>query len=784
MFKHNLILTIRNFKRFKSSFFINLIGLSTGLACTMFIYLWVTDEMNTDKYHAKDNRLFQVMEHQQYADHVMTTWSTPGLLARSLKEEFPDIEHAATTTWVNKMTLSYEDKNIKSDGWFVGSDFFNIFSYELIEGNADQVLTDKSSVVISDVLAHRIFGTTADLIGKSLKLDHDKSFLISGVYKKMPSESSQVFDFTLPFDAFMDENPWVKNWGSNGPRTYVTLKEGAQADEVTNKIAEFVKTKNENTNVTLFLKKFSDNYLYGRYENGHLIGGRIEYVRLFSIIAVFILLIACINFMNLATARASRRAKEVGIKKAVGAPKSTIITQYMTESLMMSLISFVVSIVIVYLLLPEFNEITGKEISNSFDLNVVLVFLGLTLGTGIISGSYPAIYLSGFTIVKVLKGEIKGSLAELWARKGLVIFQFTLSIILIVSVMVIYKQIDYVQSKSLGYDKDNMIYFDQEGKVEDHVETFLTGLQSIPGIVSATSTGHTLLYRNNNTSGLEWEGKDPEANILFENVRTNYGIFETLGLEFTEGRAFSKEFSTDTTKIIFNEAGIKAMSMEDPIGKTITLWGENKLEIIGVVKDFHFQSLHNEVKPLFFILTPENTWHIMARIQAGTEKQTLAELKAYYEDFNPGFAFEYNFMDETYKTHYEAEQRVSTLSRFFAGMAIVISCLGLFGLASFTAERRQKEIGIRKVLGSSVLNIVYLLSSDFTKLVGFSILLALPVSYYLISDWLDQFAFRISLEIWFFVGAGLLSLIIAWLTVGSQALRAAHVNPAECLRDE
>ncbi|SMD32617.1 ABC-type antimicrobial peptide transport system, permease component [Reichenbachiella faecimaris] len=784
MFKHNLILTIRNFKRFKSSFFINLFGLSTGLACTMLIYLWVLDEVNTDKYHANDERLFQVMEHQQYAENIMTTWSTPGILAEALKEEFPDIEYAATTTWVNKMTLTYEDKNLKAEGWYTGSDFFNIFSYDLLEGDTDQVLLDKNKIVISDALALKIFGTTEELIGKSLQLNHDESFLISGIYKKMPASSSTIFDFVIPFEKFKEANEWVTRWGNNGPRTYVTINPGVEADEVTNKIAEFVKTKNEGSNVSLFLKKYSDNYLYGRYENGHLTGGRIEYVKLFSIIAVFILLIACINFMNLSTARASRRAKEVGIKKAVGAPKSTIITQYMTESLIMSLISFVTSIVIVYLFLPQFNDITGKEISTAFGLNILSVFFGLTIFTGIISGSYPAIYLSSFTIVKVLKGDMKGTLAELWARKGLVVFQFTLSIILIVSVLVIYKQIDYVQSKSLGYNKDNMIYFSQEGKVEKNVETFLTQLKSIPGIVSATSTGHTLLNRNNNTSGLEWEGKDPDANILFENVRTNYGIFETLGMEFKEGRPFSRAFSTDTTKIIFNEAAIKAMNLENPIGQTITLWEENKMEIIGVVKDFHFQSLHNEVKPLFFILAPENTWHIMARIQAGIEKQTLAELKTFYEDFNAGFAFEFEFMDETYKAHYAAEQRVSTLSRYFAGMAIAISCLGLFGLASFTAERRQKEIGIRKVLGSSVMNIVYLLSSDFTKLVGLSILLALPISYYLISDWLDQFAFRISLEAWFFIGAGCLSLLIAWLTVGSQALRAAHVNPAECLRDE
>lgn len=784
MFKHNLILTIRNFKRFKSSFFINLFGLSTGLACTFFIYLWVADEMSVDQFHANDKVLHQVMEHQQYADNIMTTTSTPGLLARSLKEEFPDIKYAATTTWLNKFTLTHKEKNLKADGFFVGEDYFKLFSYNLITGQADQVLTDKMSIVISDELSTNIFGTTENVIGQSIQLDHDESFLVTGVFKKPPANSSYVFDFVLPFDKFMDIQPWVKNWGSNGPKTFVEINEGVTAEEVSAKIAEFVKTKNENSNVTLFLRKYSEGYLYGQYENGVQAGGRIEYIRLFSIIAIFILMIACINFMNLSTARASRRAKEVGIKKAVGAPKSTIIAQYMTESLLMSVLSFLVSIVMVYLFLPQFNEITDKQISNSLDLTVVSFFFVLTIATGIVSGSYPALYLSGFTIVKVLKGEVRGSLAELWARKGLVVFQFTLSIILIVSVLVIYKQIEFVQNKHLGYNKDNMIYFSQEGKVEDNVDTFLDRMKTIPGIVSATSTGHMLLYRNNNTSGLDWPGKDPEANILFENVRTNYDLFKTLDFKFKEGRPFSRDFSTDTTKIIFNEAAIRVMGLEDPIGKTVTLWGDNKLEIIGVVKDFHFQSLKNEVKPLFFILSPENTWFILARIQAGAEKQTLAALEQFYSEFNPGFTLEYEFMDQTYQSHYQAEQRVSTLSRYFAGMAIIISCLGLFGLASFTAERRQKEIGIRKVLGSSVMNIVYLLSSDFTKLVLISILFSLPFSYYLLSNWLDQFAFRINLEAWFFIGAGILSLVIAWITVGSQALRAAHINPAECLRDE
>jgi ABC-type antimicrobial peptide transport system permease subunit len=449
----------------------------------------------------------------------------------------------------------------------------------------------------------------------------------------------------------------------------------------------------------------------------------------------------------------------------------------------LSLISFGAAIFVVYLFLPQFNEITGKEIATAFDADVILLFFGVTIITGLISGSYPALYMSGFTIVKVMKGNVKGSLAELWARKGLVVFQFTLSIILIVSVTVIYKQIEFVQNKHLGYEKDNVIYFSQVGKVDKNVDTFLSEITKLPGVISASSIGHSLLYRNNNTSGLDWEGKNLDDKILFENVRVNYNLLETLGMEVLEGRTFSNDFGADSTKIIFNEAAIKVMNMQDPIGKSIKLWEEYDLEIIGVVKDFHFQSLHEKVKPLFFVLSPY-TWNIMTRIQAGTEKKTLETLDAFYTDFNPGFTFEYKFMDDTYQKHYAAEQRVSQLSRYFAGIAIIISCLGLFGLASFTAERRQKEIGVRRVLGSSIFNIVYLLSTDFTKLVGISILFAIPISYYLIIDWLEQFAFRIDLEIWFFMGAGFIALLIAWITVGSQALRAAQINPAQCLRDE
>ncbi|MEQ9120154.1 ABC transporter permease [Fulvivirga sp.] len=784
MLKHNILLTFRSFKRFKSSFFINLIGLTAGLACTLLIYLWVMDELKVDQFHENDARLFRVMEHQQYADHIMTTTSTPGLLAETLKEDFPEIEYAATTTWIDPHTLSIGEHSIKADGYHVGADYFNIFSYGLVQGDPSQVLADKKNIVISKSLARQLFNTDENVIGKVVEYEHDKEFVVSGVFEGTPESSTAKFDFVLSFEEYKDENEWVTNWGSNGPSTFVTLVEGANATEVSSKIAEVVKGKNEQSNVTLFLKKYSERYLYGTYENGKQSGGRIEYVQLFSLIAIFILVIACINFMNLSTARASRRMKEVGIKKAVGAGKGGLVIQYLTESIFITFFSMVLAIGVIWMFLPQFNEITEKHISLVFDFKFLLSIFGVLIFTGLLAGSYPALYLSGFNTIRILKGEMRGSLGELWARRGLVVFQFAMSVLLIVSVMVIYQQIQYVQSKNLGYDNDNIVMFGVEGKVESNLETFLNELKNVSGVVNASSIGHSLIGRNNNTSGLKWEGKNEEDNILFENMRVNYDLIETMGMEIKEGRSFSKEFSADSSKILFNETAIEIMGLDNPIGQMVNLWDEYDLEIIGVVKDFHFQSFHETVKPAFFIISPQNTWNIMTRIEAGREQETLAAIDDFYTAFNPGFVLDYSFLNAEFQKQYAAEQRVGTLSLYFAGFAILISCLGLFGLAAFTAERRIKEIGIRKALGSSSTNIVILLSADFTKLVLLAIAVALPLSYMLMSMWLERFAFRIELSYWLFAFAGLVSILIAWFAVGSQAVKAANVNPAKCLRSE
>lgn len=793
MLNHYLLLIYRNFLRAKSYFLINLAGLSTGMACTLFIYLWVRDEFRMNKFHEKEAQLFAVMEHQQYADEIMTTTSTPGILAETLKEEFPEVEFAATTTWIDNYTLSIKDHNVKADGYHVGKDFFQIFSYKLIQGTASQVLQDKLGMVISSDLAKKLFGTTENVVGKMVELQHEKTFQVTGVFEGTPANSSVQFDFVMSFETFKDDNKWVLEWGNNGPATYITLNKGT--DPKTNKgtdpktfeakIKDFIKGKNEESNVSLFLQPYSERYLYGSFQNGQPSGGRIEYVRLFSIIAVFILIIACINFMNLSTARASRKAKEVGIKKSIGAQRGSLIFQYISESMLTSVFALVVAWMIVWIFLPQFNLITGKKIVLSLnDPELLMWFSAITILTGLIAGSYPALYLSGFKPAAVLKGEVKGSIGELWARKGLVVFQFFLSVVLIVSVLVIYKQIQFVQTANLGYNKDHLILFPIEGKVKSNLETFLNEVRKMPGVVNASSTSHRFLGRNNNTSGLEWAGKNPEDLILFENVSVNYGMLETLGVELAAGRSYSPEYGSDTTKIIFNETAIRIMNMKDPIGQKIKLWEQYDLEIVGVVKDFHFQSLHDAVNPLFFRLGPANTWTIMVRLEGGKEKETLAALGQFYKAYNPGFAFEYRFQDQEYARQYESEQRVATLSGYFASMAIIISCLGLFGLAAFTAERRLKEIGIRKALGSSSTNIVLLLSGDFTKMVLLSITIGLPVSYWLLDQWLERFAFHVTLDAWYFIAAGLTALIIAWITVASQAIKAAGVNPVKCLRNE
>ncbi|WP_046243270.1 ABC transporter permease [Hymenobacter terrenus] len=787
MLQHSLLLIYRNFKRFKTTFFINLVGLSVGLAGALTIYLWVHDEWSFDRYHATTGRLFQVLENQRTAEGINTKYGTAPLLAEALAEEMPEIKYAAAATppkFFPKFLLVAKEKIVRADAKFAGKDFFHIFSYNLLQGDASQVLANKTAVVLSQEMAAALFGTAANAVGKTVEwqmgmADLKQTCIVTGVFGPIPANSTEQFDFVLSFDAFKDIMKMGEsmNWAEDGPfNTFVVLHEGAEEAQFRTKISGLLQRKlTTNKERALLVQPYADKYLHGEYTNGVPSGGRIEYVQLFSAIAVFILVIACINFMNLATAKASRRLKEIGVKKTLGAGRFSLVAQYLAESVLMSFIALLIALALVELLLPQFNAITGKQLALAFKPHLVLSALGITLITGLLAGSYPAFYLSGLRPVEVLKGRLAGSVADLWTRKGLVVFQFMLSVLFIVCVWVVQRQIAFVQSKDLGYDRNGIVYFEAAGNAAQQPKTFLAELKRLPGVVNASGMWGSFVATNASGVPMEWQGRKIPVNHL----GVNYDMLETLGITLKEGRNFSPQFRTDSVQIIVNEAFVASLGLQNPVGQLL----ENR-RIVGVAKDFHYESLHEKVKPFIFRLEPLAAGTILVRLAPGREQETIGRLQRFYSAFNPGQTLTYHFLDEDYQAQYAAERRVGVLAQYFAGLAILISCLGLFGLTAFTAERRRKEIGIRKVLGASEFSIVYLLSSDLTKLVGVAILLALPVSYVVVKRWLESFEYRIALEAWYFLGAGLVAVSVAWLTIGAQAWKASRANPTLSLRDE
>ncbi|MEO6850527.1 MAG: FtsX-like permease family protein, partial [Mucilaginibacter sp.] len=714
---------------------------------------------------------------------IETSKNTPHSLSEVLAQEMPEVEYAVAATpdlCFPEFTLSGNDKTAQGIGKFASKDFFKIFSYHLIQGNGSNVLSNKNAVVLSQSQAQKLFGSIDNAIGKAIGykvVGIKRQCIITGVFKDVPVNSSEHFDFVLSFDDLKDIMQIGPNWGSELFCTYLTVKAGTNIDRFNDKLSRYIKSKSKDDSRTFFLKRFSDNYLYNKYQNGKEAGGRIEYVRLFSLIALFILIISAINFMNLSTAKAAMRVKEIGIKKAIGAERKVLVLQYLGESILMTLLSLIIAMVVVFLLLPQFNALTQKSLHFHFSAGFCLILVGITLFTGLLSGSYPALYLSGFKPALVLKGRFNNPIAEKLTRKGLVVFQFSLSIIFIVLVVVLYKQINYVENKNLGFDKNNVVYFETDTRVS---EAYLKEIQNISSIASVSNMiGHLIGDEYVGNGRITWHGKM----IPVRSFVINYGMLETLGIRIKEGRSFSKSFGSNNTQIILNEAAVAAMGLKNPVG-TIIKGEDYNTEIIGVVKNFHFQSLHEIIEPMKFRLNDGAAATMVVKIKAGKEKEALGNLEILYKKFNPGAVFHYKFLDQDYQALYNSEKLVSVLSRYFAGLSLLISCLGLFGLATFTAEARIKEIGIRKVLGSSVSGIVRLLNGEFIRMILIAICIALPLSYLIAKEWLDNFAYRINLEWWYFFGAGIITLLIALCTVSFQSVKAALINPAKSLKTE
>lgn len=769
---------------------INIFGLALGMTCSLLIMLWLKDELKKDKFHANDKRLFRVMENQYYSGDISTFPSSPGILAENIVKDVPEIEMASQMLWEEQPLFTVGDKFDKEKGRYVQKDFLRMFSFKLAKGDAATALARPDAVVISKSLADKYF-KGQDPIGKMIKIDNKENVIVTGVLDEIPEFSSLKFDFLLSYDIWFKKNDWAKEWDNNGPRCYVMLAPNVSVDKVNAKIKNYIKSKKKDSNVELFLQNYGESYLYSNWDNGKQAGGRIEYVRIFSAVAIIILLIACINFMNLATARSLRRAREIGVRKVVGAGKRQLVAQFIGESTFVSFLAILLSLLIVALIIPSFNELTDKKLFIDLtDASFLIILLGLTVVTGVISGSYPALFMSTLKPIVVLKGILKFKAGATYFRKGLVVFQFALSIILILGMIVIYRQINFINNKNLGFAKEDLLYIPLEGPMAKNFMAFKEELLKQPGIKNISSAQSSPLEVGSSTQGVRWPGKDTTKLILFSNNPITYDYLETMGIKLIGGRDFDPSFSLDTMNYLVNEAAAKKIGYQDPVGKELTMWGD-KGTIIGLMKDFHHNSLHVPIEPLILRLF-KGSWvseggywgNVIIRTEKGKSKQAIASMEKVFKQFNPGFPFKYYFTDDEIAKNYKAEHTVSKLSKYFAFLAIFISCLGLFGLVTFTAEQKTKEIGIRKVLGASVTGIVRMLSKDFLKLVLIATIIAFPVAWWLMHTWLDDFAYRIDIGWWVFAVAGIAALLIALLTISFQSIKAAIANPVKSLRTE
>lgn len=748
--------------------------------------MWVKDELSINRYHENSDRIYSVLTNHDNAGGIVTWQITPAEMAEAMKAEFPQVEEAAgVSPYISGVEFESGGEKITADGFFVDQAYLDMFSHEFIAGNKSKALIGINAVTLSESMAKNLFGSPEKAIGKSLKwqvFNFSNEVEVTGVFEDYGSLDEKKPQFLLAFPYFKEMLGEGAHWDNFNASTFVLLREGTDVDVFNHQLADFIRDKNAESNVTPFVQLFADTYLNGTYQDGKVAGGRINYVYIFSAIALFILLFACINFMNLTTARSMARAKEIGVKKSMGASRGGIFGQFMVESLLLTFFALFIAILGVYALQPKFNEVTMKALKLQFEMNEILILFGIWLFTGLLAGIYPSLYLSRFRPVQIMKNNLKGSLGELLARKGLVVFQFGISMVLIIGVVVIGKQMNYIQSQNLGYNQSHLLQIPSSSVSDSQLPVVLEQIKAVPGVENASSLNHPLIGLESSTIGLSWEGKSPDEQVKFENISVNLGLVETMGFELVAGRSFSPEFGEESSKIILNEAAIKTIGFEDPVGQIVNLWG-NDMEVIGVVKDFHFESLKEKVKPAFLKYDSKFAQNIMIRINSDNQQGTIAGVEEVFQSVLGQKPY-VSFMDEAYQTLYIQEQRVSILSEYFGVVAIFLSCLGLFGLAAFTAESRKKEIGVRKVLGASMTGILTLITRDFVKLVGIAILISLPLAWYFANSWLETYAMQTELSWWIFAGSGLVLLVIAIMTVGYQAYKAASSNPVNSLRSE
>ncbi|RYY54260.1 MAG: FtsX-like permease family protein [Chitinophagaceae bacterium] len=777
----------RNMIRAKGFTVINITGLIVGMASAILIMLWITNEVSFDRFHARKDRIYEAWNKAVFSGEMNTWNTTPQILARTLEKDLPEVETAVRVDWTQNSLLTIGEQRMTIPGNVVDSNFLEVFSFPMVKGNMKSALDNTFSIVLTEKLARKLFGRE-DPMGKIVRVDETDNFTVTGVVADLPNNTRFDFEYLIPWAYKHYRNDDDENWGNNSTRTYVLLKENASLASA-NAQMKLLKPRYDKTEPKweMFLYPMDRWHLYSSFDNGvEDGGGRITFVRMFGIVAAFILLIACINFMNLSTARSEKRAKEVGIRKVVGAQRHTLIGQFIGESTLLSFIACVFAVLLVQVVLRPFNGLTDKQLAIPYgDWSFWLYVLGFILLTGLLAGSYPAFFLSSFQPVKVLKGTFRRSQAVFNPRKILVVLQFTFAIVLIICTIIVKQQIGHAQDRQSGYDKNNLVYHVFTGDIGKNYELIKNELLTTGVAAYVTKTSSPITQSWSDGWGQEWEGKDPNDKTDFFRFNADDGLGKTAGLEFLQGRDFDlRRFPTDSTGMIINESALKVVKFKEPIGKVIKDNGTD-WHIVGVIKDFILTNPYAPTRPM--LIAGGKAWFstIMIRFNsANGTASNIASAEKIFKQYNPKYPFDYKFVDEEYARKFNAEARIGTLAALFAGLTIFISCLGLFGLAIFMAETRIREIGVRKVLGASVSGLVALLSKDFLRLVLIAFILATPIAWWAMHSWLSDYQYRVAIQWWVFAGAGLVSLLIALATVSFQAIRAALMNPVKSLRSE
>jgi len=788
MLKNFILVTLRNLRRNTLYSIINISGLSIGIACSVLILLWVQDETSFDRFIPKVDKIHQVWVNAHFDNSIQSWNSVPLPTYMEMKGAHAKIANSVVTGWGGTRLIAREDNRIMKRGYFASEEFLEVFEFPMVKGDRSTVMDDPSSIVISEELAKVLF-KDEDPIGKFLKVDDSSTLQVTGVFQDVPENSTFQFDYLIPWKHREATQQWVRdntnNWGNYSFQVYVELNGEDDELEVEESVKDMLTEKGQDDiERAFFLHPMTRWRLHSNFENGVEAGGQHEYVTLFTAIAMFILIIACINFMNLATARSEKRAREVGIRKSLGSKRSQLIFQFYGESIVISIISYLIAILLVLALLPSYNDLVDKSLTVDFQSSQFWIFsLMIILITGIVSGSYPSLYLSSFNPIKTLKGKVNvGKNANL-PRKILVVFQVGVAVVLIVGTIVIVKQIDLAKSRDLGYNQEGLITVPGTAETLENYDVIKQELIRKGAILNMTRSNSNITSVNSNNF-LSWPGKPESQRVMFVTIVGNYDYAETVGAEMLMGRDFSKEFATDTAAIIVNKAALDIMELENPIGTQLDLWGQNRT-LVGVIDNILMGSPYEQVRPMFMILDDWGYGSMTLRMPATNNVQAnLSQIQEVFEQYNPAYPFEYRFADVDFERKYTTINLTRNLATIFAFLTIFITGLGLFGLASYMAEQRIKEIGIRKVLGASVTNLIRLISIDFAKLVMIGFVIFSPLAYFGLDQYLGRYTIRTSIDWWIFALTGVVALAFALLVVINQARRAALANPARSLRSE